>query len=65
MNELHQMTCEATGVAIGATHIPGKPGEMPAVIVDISHALSFGFSPAFTLEQGLRATWEDFRASQG
>lgn len=63
MNELHRLTCEATGVEIGATHVPGKPGEMPAVIVDISRAQQAGFTPAFTVEQGLRATWDDFKAS--
>lgn len=63
MNVLHQLTCDATEVAIGATHVAGKPGEMPAVIVDTSRARSLGFSPAFTLEEGLRATWLDFRAS--
>lgn len=63
MNQLHKMTCEATGVEIGATHIAGKPGEMPAVIVDTSRAASFGFTPAFSVEQGLRATWEDFKTS--
>lgn len=63
MNQLHKMTCEATGVEIGATHIAGKPGEMPAVIVDTSRAVSFGFTPAFSVEQGLRATWEDFKTS--
>jgi UDP-glucose 4-epimerase len=61
MNVLHQLTCDATGVAIGAVHIAGKPGEMPAVIVDTSHAAARGFTPAFTLEDGLAATWEDFR----
>jgi len=44
MNVLHALACEATGVAIGAEHIPGKPGEMPAVIVDTSHATALGFS---------------------
>ena len=60
MNELHRLTCDATEVAIGATHVAGKPGEMPAVIVDTSHAIELGFTPAFTVESGLRATWEDF-----
>lgn len=63
MNVLHQLTCDATENTIGALHVAGKPGEMPAVIVDISRARSLGFSPAFTLEEGLRATWLDFRTS--
>lgn len=63
MNLLHQMTCTATDTAITAIHVAGKPGEMPAVIVDTSRAQGLGFQPAFTLEEGLRATWLDFRAS--
>ncbi|HUY06431.1 MAG TPA: NAD-dependent epimerase/dehydratase family protein [Acidimicrobiales bacterium] len=61
MNALHRLACDATETEIGATHVAGKPGEMPAVIVDTSLARSLGFSPAFTLEEGLRATWLDFR----
>lgn len=63
MNELHQLTCDATKVAIGATHVAGKPGEMPAVIVDTSHAKNLGFAPSYTVESGLRATWEDFASA--
>ena len=63
MNELHALTCTATGVSIGATHVPGKPGEMPAVIVSTAHAHDRGFRPRFSLEEGLVATWEDFRAT--
>lgn len=62
MNELHAMTCAATGVNIGATHVEGKPGEMPAVIVDTTRASLLGIAPRHTIEEGLRATWDDFRA---
>jgi UDP-glucose 4-epimerase len=60
MNVLHQLACEATGVAIGAEHIPGKPGEMPAVIVDTSHATELGFACEYDVLDGLKATWADF-----
>lgn len=63
MNQLYRLTCEVTGVAIGARHVPAKPGEMPAVVVDIAHARSAGFAPRYTLRDGLAATWEDFQAS--
>ncbi len=63
MNELHRLACEVTGVAIGKTHVEGKPGEMPAVVVDISHAASVGFVPQYSVRQGLAATWADFRAA--
>lgn len=62
MNTLHRIACEVTGVAIGAEHIAAKPGEMPAVVVDTSHATALGFAPAYSIREGLAATWEDFRA---
>ncbi len=60
MNDLHRLACEVTGVAIGKEHIPGKPGEMPAVVVDTAHARSLGFSPEYDVRAGLAATWADF-----
>ena len=63
MNELHRLTCEATGTAIGANHVPAKPGEMPAVVVDTSRARAAGFAPRYNLGEGLAATWADFRSS--
>ena len=62
MNVLHELACQATGVAIGAEHIPGKPGEMPAVIVRTGHAAELGFSCEYDVLAGLKATWEDFVA---
>ena len=64
MNELHRLACEATGVEIGATHIPGKPGEMPAVIVKTDKAAAHGFTPAYSVAEGLRATWLDFQKAE-
>jgi UDP-glucose 4-epimerase len=61
INTLHRLCCEATGVAIPAAHVEGKPGEMPAVIVDTSYAASLGFAPAYSVLEGLVATWNDFR----
>ncbi|HVB04788.1 MAG TPA: NAD-dependent epimerase/dehydratase family protein [Acidimicrobiales bacterium] len=63
MNELHRLCCEATGVEIGAEHIEGKAGEMPAVIVSLTHATELGFTPAYTVLEGLKATWADFTAA--
>lgn len=60
MNEVHSMACDATGVAIGKEHIAGKPGEMPAVIVNIDKARSVGFVPEYSLAAGLAETWADF-----
>lgn len=64
MVDLHQITCEVTGVAIGKAHIPGKPGEMPAVIVDNSRAKGAGWFPEYDIRSGIEATWKDFLASQ-
>ena len=63
MNELYRLACEVTGVAIGARHVPAKPGEMPAVVVDTAKARALGFAPRYTLREGLAATWEDFGRS--
>lgn len=60
MNALHRLCCEVTGVEITATHIPAKPGEMPAVFIDTSASSAAGFAPAYDLRSGLAATWADF-----
>jgi UDP-glucose 4-epimerase len=52
---------EATGCAIPAEHVPPKPGEMPAVVVDISRACGRGYEPAVSLIEGLLTAWVDFR----
>jgi len=60
MNDLHALTCEVTGIAIPAPHTDARPGEMPAVIVDMAHAHELGFEPELQLREGLTAAWEDF-----
>jgi UDP-glucose 4-epimerase len=62
INELHEKTCAATGVDIPAVHVDPKPGEMPAVIVDISKGATLGYAPSRSLEQGLADTWASFTA---
>jgi UDP-glucose 4-epimerase len=51
----------ATGVEIPVSHVPAKPGEMPAVVVDTSRARSLGWTPGVDLEAGMREAWQDFR----
>lgn len=63
VNEITDAAREATGRPIGVTHIPAKPGEMPAVIVDISKARGLGYRPEMTLVEGLRRAWPDFASS--
>lgn len=65
MNELWEIACSVTGVSIEREHVTAKPGEMPAVIVDTTHAQTLGFAPDTDLAKGLAATWEDFRHSSG
>ncbi|HEV2361108.1 MAG TPA: NAD-dependent epimerase/dehydratase family protein [Acidimicrobiales bacterium] len=61
MIELHRTACEVTGVDIPIEHIPEKPGEMPAVIVETDKARAAGFELKYDLREGLTATWDDFR----
>lgn len=48
-----------TGCLLPAEHVPPKPGEMPAVIVDIARARGLGYDPAVDLESGLVSAWAD------
>jgi UDP-glucose 4-epimerase len=63
VNEIAQAARDATGLRIGAETVPPKPGEMPAVVVDIARARSRGFEPSIGLVDGLRTAWPDFAAS--
>ncbi len=49
----------ATGKTIPAEHVPAKPGEMPAVVVDIARARSLGWEPTVGLTDGMATAWED------
>jgi UDP-glucose 4-epimerase len=50
-----------TGAALPAEHVEAKPGEMPAVIVDICHAREqLGYWPSVSLADGLATVWKDF-----
>jgi UDP-glucose 4-epimerase len=51
-----------TGQPLPATHVPAKAGEMPAVVVDISHARGLGYEPAVPLESGIASAWADFNS---
>lgn len=60
VNEITQAAREATGRPIGTRPVPPKPGEMPAVVVDIAVARGRGFAPSVSLVDGLRSAWADF-----
>ena len=54
---------QATGRPIPAEHVPAKPGEMPAVVVDISRARALGWTPSVSLPEGLATAWADLAAA--
>jgi UDP-glucose 4-epimerase len=64
VNEVAQAAREVTGRPIPASHVAPKPGEMPAVIVDIGRARSHGYAPTTSLEDGIRSAWDDFRPAE-
>ncbi|HZD73570.1 MAG TPA: NAD-dependent epimerase/dehydratase family protein [Actinomycetota bacterium] len=53
-----------TGRPLPAVHAAPKPGEMPAVIVDIGRARSLGYRPTVALDDGLRTAWADFSGAE-
>jgi UDP-glucose 4-epimerase len=60
VNEIVDAARSVTGKEIPVENIPAKPGEMPAVIVDISAAKALGYSPAHDLKSGLATVWPEF-----
>jgi UDP-glucose 4-epimerase len=59
--ELLEAARTVTGAALPAEHIAAKPGEMPAVIVDIRQAREqLGYWPLVSLLDGLATVWKDF-----
>jgi UDP-glucose 4-epimerase len=60
VNDIIAAARAVTGAPIPAEYIPAKPGEMPAVVVDISAARALGFQPAHDLKSGLATVWPEF-----
>jgi UDP-glucose 4-epimerase len=54
---------EVTGASLPVRHGPARPGEMPAVIVDPSRALSAGWAPRYGFADGVRGVWEEWSAA--
>ncbi|MQA78166.1 MAG: NAD-dependent epimerase/dehydratase family protein [Streptosporangiales bacterium] len=63
VNELVAAARAVTGAEIPVRHVAAKPGEMPAVVVDIGRSVARGYAPAYDLEAGLATVWDDFRAA--
>ncbi len=49
-----------TGAELSVTHGPARRGEVPAVIVDPSHAQGLGWAPRYSFEEGLNGVWEEW-----
>jgi UDP-glucose 4-epimerase len=52
-----------TGASLDVRHGPARPGEMPAVIVDPSRALSSGWAPRYDFAEGVRGVWDEWSAA--
>lgn len=63
VNEIAQTARDATGLPILDQQVAPKPGEMPAVVVDIARARSLGYEPSVSLIDGMRSAWADFAPS--
>lgn len=63
--ELVAAVRQVTGCALPVEHVAAKPGEMPAVIVDIGRAREqLGYHPSVSLADGLATVWKDFTANR-
>jgi UDP-glucose 4-epimerase len=60
VNEMVETARRVTGAPIPATHVPIAPGEMPAVVLDISTARGLGYAPTYDLEAGMATVWPEF-----
>jgi UDP-glucose 4-epimerase len=58
--ELLDRARRVTGRELPAVHVAPKPGEMPAVVVDIGRARALGYEPTVSLDDGLLTAWADF-----
>lgn len=63
--ELLDAVREVTGSPLDARHEPARPGEMPAVVVNISRAVGRGWSPTVALKDGLKGVWEEWSEGGG
>jgi UDP-glucose 4-epimerase len=60
VNDMVEAARTVTGADIPVHYVPAKPGEMPAVIVDISAARALGYRPTHDLKSGLSTVWPEF-----
>jgi UDP-glucose 4-epimerase len=60
VNDILAAARSVTGAELPAEHIAPKPGEMPAVVVDISAAQALGYKPGHDLKAGIATVWPEF-----
>lgn len=60
VNEMVAAARRVTGRPIPSESAPVGPGEMPAVVVDISAARALGYRPTMSLDAGLATVWPEF-----
>ncbi|MDR2988523.1 MAG: NAD-dependent epimerase/dehydratase family protein, partial [Nocardiopsaceae bacterium] len=60
VNDIVEAARSVTGAELPAEHVPPRPGEMPAVIVDISAARALGYAPRIDLKAGIATVWPEF-----
>ena len=60
VNDIVEAARSVTGAELPTEYVPPKPGEMPAVIIDISLARSLGYAPRFDLKAGIATVWPEF-----
>ena len=60
--ELVETVRRVTGKPLTTEHIAAQRGEMPAVVVNLSHSFdAIGYRPTVDLAEGLASTWRYFR----
>jgi UDP-glucose 4-epimerase len=64
VNEIAECARQATGRPIPGTQVPPKPGEMPAVVVDVARARRRGYAPSTSLADGMVQAWADFEGAR-
>ena len=60
VNEMVDAARVVTGAPIPVEYVPVGPGEMPAVIIDISAARALGYEPGHDLKAGIATVWPEF-----
>jgi len=65
VNDMVLTARKVTGRPIPAVHVPEQPGEMAAVVLDISAIRRLGYEPRYDLEKGMATVWPDFDVEGG